>query len=73
MALIKKSLDWSNRDFDSLRLRLQALAQSVFPDWTDFNTANFGNLLLELFSYVGDTLHFYQDNQSAQNKINLIM
>lgn len=64
--IIPSSVDFSDRDFDSLRLRLQGLARSVFPDWTDFNIANFGNILLELFAYVGDTLHFYQDNQAGE-------
>ena len=65
MSLITPSLDYTDRDFYSLRLRLQGLIRSVFPDWTDFNTATFGNILLELYAFVGDTLHFYQDGQAA--------
>jgi hypothetical protein len=59
-------LDYSDRDFEALKLRLQGLARTVFPDWTDFNTANFGNILMELFCFVGDVLHFYQDRQAAE-------
>ena len=66
MAIVQPSLDYSDRDFSSLKLRLQDLIQSVFPDWTDFNTANFGIILLEMFCYVGDTLHFYQDTQAGE-------
>ncbi len=55
------TLDFSDRDFDSIKLRLQGLIRSTFPDWTDFNVASFGNILLELFAYVGDGLHFYID------------
>lgn len=67
MSLIPQpTLDYSNRDFASLRLRLQGLARSVFPDWTDFNAANYGNLLLEMMAYVGDNLAFYQDAQARE-------
>lgn len=64
--VVPSSIDFSDRDFDSLKLRLQGLIRSVFPDWTDFNVANFGNILVELFCFVGDTLHFYQDNQAGE-------
>lgn len=67
MALLTLPIfDYSDKDFASLRLRLQGLARSVFPDWTDFNAANFGNLLTELFSFVGDNLTFYQDAQARE-------
>ena len=49
------------RDFDSLRARLIELIQSVFPDWDDHDTAAFGNLLVELFAFVGDVLGYYLD------------
>jgi len=61
------TLDYSDRDFEALKLRLQGLIRTVFPDWTDFNTANFGNILLEMFCFVGDVLHFYQDRQAAES------
>jgi hypothetical protein len=66
MAISQTTLDYSDRDFNSLRLRLQDVVRSVFPDWTDFNVANFGNILVELMAHVGDILHFYQDTQAAQ-------
>jgi len=66
MPILKLDLDYSPRDFDSIRFRLQDLIRYVYPDWTDFNIANLGNILLELFAYVGDVLHFYQDNQAAE-------
>lgn len=59
-------LDYSNRDFASLRLRLQGLARSVFPAWTDFNTANYGNFILEAMAFVGDNLSFYLDAQARE-------
>lgn len=37
MALLAQASDFTDKDFDSLRLRLQNLVRSVFPEWTDFN------------------------------------
>jgi hypothetical protein len=67
MALIPQPiLDFSDKDFASLRLRLQGLARSIHPEWTDFNTANFGNIMLELFAFTGDMMSFYQDAQARE-------
>ena len=66
MALIGNNVDYTDKDFDSLRQRLINLVQSVFPDWTDFNQANFGNVLLELYAFVGDVTAFYMDRQAAE-------
>lgn len=69
MTLIPGSLEYTDKDFDALRLRLQNLVRSVFPAWTDYNVSNFGNILLEMFAFVGDVTCFYQDNQSAESRI----
>lgn len=69
MATIPTSTDYSDKDFDAIRTRLISLVRSVFPTWTDFNVANFGNVLLELYAFVGDTLIFYQDNQAQESRI----
>jgi hypothetical protein len=69
MGLLAQATDYTDKDFDSLRLRLQSLVRSVFPDWTDFNVANFGNILVELYAFVGDVLTFYQDNQARESRL----
>ena len=69
MGLLAHATDYTDKDFDSLRVRLQSLVRSVFPDWTDFNVASFGNLLLELYSFVGDVLTYYQDNQARESRL----
>ena len=43
--------------------------QSVFPEWTDFEVAGFGNVLIEMFSFVGDVLGFYLDNQARESRL----
>jgi hypothetical protein len=58
MATLPPSIDYTDKDFDALRERLIALVRSVFPDWSDFSVASFGNVLLEMFAFVGDLLGF---------------
>lgn len=68
-SIVPASLDYTDKDFAAIRLRLQALVRSVFPAWTDFNVAQFANVLLELFAWVGDVLTFYQDNQAREARL----
>jgi hypothetical protein len=69
MALLPVNLDYTDKDFDALLDRLKKLTASVFPTWTDEQTANFGNILRELFAFVGDVLTTYQDNQAHESQI----
>lgn len=69
MAIVPQLLDYTDKDYASLKRRLRNLIRSVFPEWTDFNVANFGNLLTELMAHVGDILLFYQDGQARNSRI----
>jgi hypothetical protein len=69
VAILPPSLDYTDRDFDSLRSRLIELLKSVFPEWSDFDVASFGNLMLEMFAFVGDVLTFYQDNLARESRL----
>lgn len=69
---IPAPVDYTERDFDSLRARLFSLIQSVFPAWTNTAVANFGNLLVECFAYTGDVLSYYQDQQARESRIGTV-
>ena len=69
MAILAENLTYTEKDFDALKLRMQELLRGAFPWWTDFNVANFGNLLVEMFCFVGDVLTFYQDAQAKESRI----
>ena len=56
MPLLPPSVDYTDKDFDALRERLIALLQSVFPEWSAFSVAGFGNILLEMYAFVGDVI-----------------
>jgi phage-related baseplate assembly protein len=66
LTLLAPSVDYTSVDFDSLRARLVALVESVFPEWTDHDVAGFGNILVEMFAFVGDVLGYYLDNQARE-------
>lgn len=68
MTLVRPALDYTAKDFDALRARLFNIIPSAFPEWTDTQVANFGNVLVELFAWVGDVLLFYQDNQARESR-----
>lgn len=68
MTLARPSLDYTAKDFDAIRARLFNIIPSAFPEWTDVQVANFGNILVELFAWVGDVLTFYQDNQAQESR-----
>lgn len=68
MAILGQNLDYTDKDFDALRVRAFALIESVFPQWTSQQVADFGNMLVDLFMFVGDVLTKYQDNQARESR-----
>ena len=67
MSVLPRPVEFTNRDFDSMRARLVELARSAFPDWTDFDEANFGTLLLEMHAFVFDVLMYYTERLSRES------
>lgn len=60
-------LDYTARDFDSIRAMLVGIGQGKFPEWITLGEAgDFGTLLLELFAYMGDVQHFYVDRVGSE-------
>lgn len=69
MALFPGSLDYSDKDFDAIKQRIENIIRgdpALFPDWTDFEIGSFGNTVIEMFCYVLDILSKYQDNQAGE-------
>ncbi len=75
----QRDIKYINREFGDFRGQLQEFAKSYFPDaYNDFNETAPGMMFIEMASYVGDVLSFYQDTQlqetflqHAQNPSNL--
>jgi len=68
-TILPPSYDYTDKDFLSIRERVFDLIRSVYPTWSDEAVANFGNILVESFSWILDVLMFYQDQQAREGRI----
>lgn len=55
------AIDYTNKDFNSLRQAMLDLARYRLPEWTDQSASDLGALLVDLFAYMGDVVLYYQD------------
>ena len=56
------AINYTNRDFSSIRRDLTQIAERFYPDtFQDFSEASFGAMMLDAVAYVGDQLSFYLD------------
>jgi hypothetical protein len=55
------TIDYTNKDFQSLRQAILGLARYRLPEWTDQSPSDLGSLLVDLFAYMGDVVLYYQD------------
>jgi hypothetical protein len=60
------SVDYTGRDYYSLREALIARVQARIPEWNASDPADFGVALIEAFSYVGDIIAFYIDRTANE-------
>jgi hypothetical protein len=71
MAKKIKPINYTSRDFSSIKEDLVDYAKRYYPDsFKDFNEASFGSLMLDTVSYVGDILSFYLDYQTNESFLN---
>ena len=64
MADKKVLINYTNRDFNSIKKDLENHARVYYPDtYKDFSENSFGSYVLDAVSYVGDMLSFYLDYQ----------
>jgi hypothetical protein len=62
----RASIEYSNKDYESIRQELLARVPHLTDRWTDFNPSDLGIVLLDLFCGVGDMLAYYLDAQAAE-------
>jgi hypothetical protein len=60
-------VDYTNKDYASLRAALLQVAADRFPEWTDQSPNDLGTMLLELFAYMGDALFYNQDRIAGES------
>lgn len=62
----RAGIEYSNKDYESIRRELLAKVPQLTDRWTDFNPSDLGVVLLDLFCGVGDMLAYYLDAQAAE-------
>jgi len=68
--MANKDIKYINRNFDELRTALINFTKTYFPNtYNDFSPSSPGMAFMEMASYVGDILSFYQDNQIQETFI----
>jgi hypothetical protein len=58
---IPVTIDYTSRDFYSLRSDLITRIKTVLPGWTGDSGADFGVVMVEAFAYMGDVVSYYID------------
>ena len=70
MAKRNIPINYTSRDFESIRDDLVNYAKRYYPDtMKDFSEASFGSLMLDTVAYVGDIMSFYLDYQVNESFI----
>lgn len=59
-------VDFTSRDFTSIRQDMLDRATVTLPEWTTRDPTDFGVLLVELCAFVGDTLSYYTDRAAFE-------
>jgi len=60
-------IDYTSRDYASLREALLELASERLPEWTDHSSNDLGVTLLELFAAMGDAIFYHQDRIAGES------
>jgi hypothetical protein len=59
-------IDYLSRDFQSFQQALLAFSSLRYPNWVERSEADFGMMMSELLSAVGDELSYLQDRVAAE-------
>lgn len=62
-------VDYTSRDFNSLRDALISRVQNRIPNWTGSDPSDFGLALIEAFAYLGDNVSYYIDRIANESNI----
>jgi predicted phage baseplate assembly protein len=63
------TIDYTNRDFYSLREDLIARVKDRIPGWYGSDPSDFGVALVEAFAYLGDVTGYYIDRVANENTL----
>ena len=61
------TFDYTSRDYASIQTDLLARASSQIPEWTSRESSDFGMVMVDLWAYMGDVLHYYVDRAARES------
>lgn len=61
------TFDYTSRDYESIQADLLARASRQIPEWTSREASDFGMVMVDLWSYMGDILHYYVDRAAGES------
>jgi len=61
------TFDYTSRDYASIQDDLLRRAQTLLPEWTNREPSDFGMVLVDLWAYMGDILHYYVDRAAGES------
>jgi hypothetical protein len=67
VSSIPVSVDYTGRDYYSLREAMIARVQDRIPEWTASDPSDFGVALVEAFAYLGDVVAYYIDRTANES------
>ena len=69
ISTIPVSVDYTGRDYYSIREQLISRIQARIPHWTATDPSDFGIALVEASAYMGDLISYYIDRNANENSI----
>lgn len=63
------TFDYTSRDYASIQSDLLARASNYIPEWTSRDQSDFGMMMVDLWAYMGDILHYYVDRAAQESFI----
>lgn len=66
---IPPQIDYTSRDFDSLRADLVTLVRERVPGWTGDDPSDFAVTMIDAFAYMGDTMSYYIDRAANESSL----
>lgn len=66
MPLNTPGFDFASRDYENIRRDLLLRAERIIPEWTDRDPSDFTMMLIDLWAYMGDIMHYYVDRAAGE-------
>ena len=66
MAIERPGFDFASRDYDNIKRDLLARAERIVPEWVDRDPSDFSMMMVDMWAYMGDILHYYIDRAAGE-------